>query len=409
APDHPKLKTVSRAFERIAEKPGFRFLGNVEVGRDIGGADLARLYDAVIYAVGAATDRHLGIAGEDLGGSHSATEFVGWYNGHPEYVESRFDLAAESAAIVGIGNVAMDIARILTTDPDHLATTDLAPYALNTLRGASVRTLHILSRRGPVQAACTTPELRELGEIEGVDVLVDPADLSLDPVSAERLAGDDRNAANNLTEFRRWAERGDTGASRRIVFHFCVSPIELSGTGKVEKVHLVRNHLLPDGRGDVRAVATDEGLALPAGLVFRSIGYRAVPIEGVPFDARRGVVPNAAGRVLASVDSGVPVPGLYVTGWIKRGPEGVIGTNKACAAETVSHLLADAEAGVIAPAPHRGEELDDLLARRNIRVVDWTDWQAIDRAETTRGAPAGRPREKFTSIAEMLEVLPRPE
>ena len=404
APDHPRIKSVTRVFDRIAAQPGFRFFGNVQIGEALSAPELRLHYDAVIHAFGAASDRHLGIPGEDLAGSHSATEFVGWYNGHPDYVESRFDLSVSAAVVVGIGNVTMDIVRILATDPDQLATTDLAPYALDALRRASPRTLHVLSRRGPAQAACTTPELRELGDIDGVDVLVDPADLELDPVSAAHLAGDDRTAVNNLVEFRRWAERGNTGAPRQIVFHFAASPTALLGDGRVAEVVVGRNRLLPDGHGDVRAVPAGTSTTLDAGLVFRSIGYRGVAIDGLPFDDSRGVIPNVGGRVVESPGSSTPVPGVYVTGWIKRGPQGVIGTNKACAAETVGHLLSDAESGVIVPAERRAAQLDDLLARRGVRVISWDDWQAIDRAEVARGLPAGRPREKFTSIAAMLDV-----
>ncbi|HEY3934158.1 MAG TPA: FAD-dependent oxidoreductase [Gemmatimonadales bacterium] len=405
APDHPKIKSVTRIFDRIAAQPGFRFFGNVQVGRDITVAELRTHYDAVIYAVGAETDRHLGIPGEDLRGSHAATELVAWYNGHPEFADREFDFSQRAAAVIGIGNVAMDAVRILSRSPDHLATTDLAVHALDAFRSGRLESLHLLSRRGPVQAACTTPELRELGELEGVDVIVDPADVELDPISADHLARDhDRTAENNLGLLRQWAARGSTGAPRRIVFHFCVSPVELIGSDRVEELRAVKNRLVADRHGSVRAEPTDAMIGLPVGLVFRSVGYRGIEIPGLPFDAERGIVPNISGRVVQAPGSATPVRGVYVTGWIKRGPHGIIGTNKSCAAETVDHLLADAVSGRLAPAVHRTEVFDALLAARGIEVVSWSDWQAIDRAEIGRGAPAGRPREKFTDFESMLQV-----
>lgn len=405
APDHPKIKSVARVFERIAAQPGFRFLGHVQVGRDVTAAELRHHYDAVIYAVGADTDRHLGIPGEHLAGSHPATQLVAWYNGHPEYADHTFDLTERAAAIIGIGNVAMDAVRILASAPDHLATTDLALHALEALRGANLQELHILARRGPVQAACTTPELRELGDLDGVDVIVNPLDLELDGVSAAHLANEeDRTAHNNLALLRHWAEHGSTGAPRRIVLHFCVSPTELLGETRVEGIRLVKNRLIPDLYGSVQAVPTDRLIDLPVGLVFRSVGYRGTALPGLPFDPRRGVIPNVTGRVVESPDSATAIRGVYVAGWIKRGPQGIIGTNKSCAAETVDHLLADAVSGRLSPAAGRSAELDALLTERGIDVTTWPDWQAIDRAEIARGKAAGRPREKFTDVAEMLAV-----
>lgn len=408
APDHPKIKSVTRVFERIASQPGFRFLGNVQVGRDITTAELRDHYEVVLYAIGAETDRHLGIPGEHLPGSHAATELVAWYNGHPEYADHRFDLTQRAAAVVGIGNVTMDAVRILARAPDHLATTDLAAHALKALRDARLAELHILARRGPVQAACTTPELRELGELEGVDVIVDPHDLELDAASVEHLAAaEDRTAENNLGILRHWAERGSTGAPRRIAFHFSVSPVEIVGDTRVESIRLVKNRLVHDGRGGVRADPTDESMTLPVGLVFRSVGYRGLELPGLPFDTGLGIVPNVGGRVVQAPGSATAVRGVYVAGWIKRGPHGIIGTNKACAAETVDHVLADSVSGRLAPAAHRADELDELLAERGIDVTSWTDWRAIDQAEVERGKAAGRPREKFVSIEEMLDVVRR--
>jgi ferredoxin--NADP+ reductase len=404
APDHPKIKSVTRVYEKIATQPGFRFVGHVEVGTDITIAELHAQYDAVILATGAQTDRQLGIPGEHLAGSHAATDLVGWYNGHPDFADRSFDFAQRSAVVVGIGNVAIDVARILAKSTDTLATTDLVGAALAALRDSSLDTIHILGRRGPVQAACTTLELREMGELEGVDAIVDPADLVLDPVSEAHLAtADDRTAMKNMEVFRAWAARGPTGAKRRVIFRFGVSPVEIIGDSRVAGVKVVRNALVPDGEGSVRAVPTDLTEVIPAGLVFRSVGYRGVPIDGVPFDERRGTIPHAEGRVLDT--AGTPVPGVYVCGWIKRGPSGVIGTNKSCAADTVASLLEDAAAGRIPAATGAPEPIEEMLADRGITTVEWPDWQAIDRAEMARGAPAGRPREKITSVTEMLDIV----
>jgi ferredoxin--NADP+ reductase len=406
APDHPKIKSVSRVFDRIASQPGFRFVGHVTVGEDLSHEQLRQHFDAVIYAVGAELDRHLDIPGEFLEGSHSATELVGWYNGHPSYADRRFDLAQQSAAVIGIGNVAMDTTRILLTPADQLAGTDLAATALAELGTSRLNAVHILARRGPVQAACTTPELKELGEIPGVDVIVDPADLDLDPISARHLAEDhDRTTENNIALFRHWAERGSTDAPRRIVFHFCVSPLELIGEGRVAVLRVVRNQLVPDGRGSVRAEPTDAIREVPVGLIFRSVGYRGTAIAGLPFDQQRGIVPNASGRVVESPGSATFVRGVYVCGWIKRGPHGIIGTNKTDAAETVDHLLADAVSGRLAPASGSPALLDQELADAGVDVTTWADWVVLDQAERDRGAQAGRPREKIVSVPEMLAAI----
>ncbi len=406
APDHPKIKSVTRIFERIAAQPGFRYFGHVEVGRDITIPELQAHYDAVIIATGAQTDRRLGIPGEHLAGSHAATDLVGWYNGHPDFTDRRFDLTQRAAAVIGIGNVAIDVARILARHPDSLATTDLVTDALAALGDSQLDTIYILGRRGPIQAAFTTPELRELGELDGVDVIVHAAELELDPVSAAHLAaGEDRTATRNIEILREWARRGATGAPRRIVFRFGVSPVEVVGEGHVEAVRIVRNALEPDGHGSVRAVPTEVHETLPVGLVFRSVGYRGVPIGGAPFDQRRGTIPNREGRVLVASDTDESVGGLYVCGWIKRGPSGVIGTNKACAADTVALLLEDAATGRLVRPPPAPESVDEVLADRGIEVAAWVDWQALDRTEQQRGAPAGRPREKVTGTVEMLDII----
>jgi ferredoxin--NADP+ reductase len=399
APDHPNINAVSRAFEKIAAQPGFRFLGNVEVGRDVEHADLVRLYDAVVYAVGAQTDRRMGIPGEDLDGSWPATAFVAWYNGHPDFQELAFDLDVERVVVVGNGNVAVDVARMLALTHEELAPTDTADAAIAAIAAAPIREVVVLGRRGPVQAAFTNPELKELGELAGADVIVDPADLELDEASEAQLA-DDTNAQRNIDVLREYAAREPEGKPRRVVLRFLVSPVALHGEERVESVELVRNRLEHDERGRIAAVATGEQETLPAGLVLRSVGYRGVAIPDVPFDEARGTIRNANGRVLD--EAGEHVPGLYCTGWIKRGPSGVIGTNKKDATETVSLLLEDVESGKLAPAGRSAEEVDALLDERAVSRIEYDGWSAIDTHERSRGEEQGRPRVKLCTWDELL-------
>jgi len=406
APDHPKIKSVTRIYDRIAAQPGFRFLGNVCVGRDLSHEELRAHYDGVIYTVGAQTDRTLGIPGEGLRGSHAATEFVGWYNGHPDFRDFQVDLSVEAAAVVGVGNVAMDVARILASRTADLTATDLAGHALEALGESKVRTVYVLGRRGPVQAAFTNPELREFGELPDADAIVDPRDLELDELSAAELAAaEDRTAEKNMATLREYASRLPLGRPHRVVFKFLTSPVEIVGTDRVEGIRVVRNRLESDGKGGVKAVATDETEVLPVGLVFRSVGYKGVALPGLPFDERSGTIPNANGRVLTAPGAADTLPGVYVAGWIKRGPSGVIGTNKPCAVESASQLLADRASGVL-PAPTGDRAaLDHLLSERGVRVVSFADWQRLDSLEVEQGKAAGRPRLKFTRIEEMLEAL----
>jgi ferredoxin/flavodoxin---NADP+ reductase len=399
APDHPKLKTVSRAFERIAELPGFRFLGNIAVGRDVHHSDLCRLYDAVVYTVGAQTDRRLGIPGEDLPGSWPATEFVAWYNGHPDYQDLEFDLDVERAVVIGVGNVALDVARMLALTPEELSPTDTTDAAIEAICGSSVKEIVVLGRRGPAQAAFTTPELIELGELAGADVIVDPADL-------EDAVPTDTNSERNVEVLREFATREPTGKPKRLVLRFCVSPVAVVGEDRVEGIELVHNRLETDESGAVRAVATDERETLDCGLVFRSVGYRGVALPEVPFDQGRGTIPNERGRVLG--DEGEPLDGVYCAGWIKRGPTGVIGTNKKDASETVELLLEDVESGRLARKPGvTAARVDELLAERGIRPVDYTGWTAIDEAERAAGEKLGRPRVKLCSWDELLAAAER--
>ena len=398
APDHPKLKEVSRAFERTARLPGFRFFGNVELGRDVSHDDLARVYDAVVYAVGAQTDRRLGIPGEDLPGSWSATELVAWYNGHPDFQELPFDLGHERAVVVGAGNVALDVVRMLALTDEELAPTDITDRAAEAIAASPLRELVLLSRRGPAQASFTTPELKELGELAGADVLVDPAELVLDSQSEASLE-QDTNSKRNMEVLREFAAREPSGKPRSIRLRFCVSPTAILGDDRVEGVEIVRNQLVAED-GRISAVPTGETETIPSGLVFRSIGYHGIPLPGVPFDERSGTIPNDGGRIL-DVD-GAPVPGAYVAGWIKRGPTGIIGTNKKDATETIASLLGDAESGRLDRSGAGAGAVVELLQERGAEPVVYAGWEAIDALERSRGEPHGRPRVKLCSWDDLL-------
>ncbi len=395
APDHENIKAVSRAFEKTAARPGFRFFGNVEVGRTVSHEELLRLYDAVVYTVGAQTDRRLGIPGEDLPGSWAATEFVAWYNGHPDFQDCAFDLSHERAVVVGNGNVAIDCARMLALTAEELAPTDTTHEAIGAICGAGVREIVMLGRRGPVQAAFTPPELKELGELAGADVIVDPRDLVLDAASARALDLDRERARRNYELLEEFAARPPAGGPRRIVLRFLVSPVAILGGDRVEAVEVVRNELVEEG-GRIVARPTGETEVVPAGLVLRSVGYKGVALAGVPFDERSGTIPNGGGRVAGSERT-------YVAGWIKRGPSGVIGTNKKDATETVELLLADARAGRLERADD-GSRLEDLLDGQGATYVDYAGWQAIDAAERRAGEPLGRPRVKLTAWETLLRT-----
>jgi ferredoxin--NADP+ reductase len=386
APDHPNIKAVSRAFEKTAAQPGFRFFGNVEVGRDVTHEELTRLYDAVIYAVGAQTDRRLGIPGEDLPGSWAATEFVAWYNGHPDFQHLEFDLSHERAVVIGNGNVALDVARMLALTPAELAGTDTTDPAIEAINEAGVREILVVGRRGPVQAAWTPVEVGELGELAGADVIVDPADLELDPASEAELAASPPTVRRNVDHLRDYAARTPTGKPRAIRLRFLTSPVAILGDGKVEAIELARNELV-----EGRAVQTEDRETVPCGIVFRSVGYRGVALAGVVFDEGTGTVPNEGGRV---------EPGIYVAGWIKRGPSGVIGTNKKDATETVQLVLEDSAAGLLSRA--KDESLEQLLEERGVEAVLYAGWEAIDLSERTAGEPHGRPRIKLASWDELL-------
>jgi ferredoxin/flavodoxin---NADP+ reductase len=404
APDHQEIKRLEETFDRETLGRGCRLLANVEVGVDVSHSELMRHYSAVIYATGAQTDKSLGIPGEDLLGSRPATEFVGWYNGHPDYRALEFDLSTERAVIIGNGNVAADVARILTLRPAELARTDIADHALEALRESRIRDVVVLGRRGPAQAAFTSAELRELGRLQGVEVRIDSTELELDPVSREWLATEGTfTARKNVDLLREFAARAPgPSAGRRISLRFLRSPLQIRGDGSVEAVDVHRNEIVRTDDGTLRARAVETDVeTIECGLVLRSVGYRAVPLPDVPFDERHFVLPNEHGRVLAP--DGEPLPGVYAVGWIKRGPTGILGTNKRDAEETVECLTDDLRSGALSPPPEPArEEIDALLAAHKPDVVTVDAWRAIDRQELERGSREGRPRVKLTSREELL-------
>ncbi|AAS05724.1 MULTISPECIES: FAD-dependent oxidoreductase [Mycobacterium avium complex (MAC)] len=399
APDHPKIKSISKQFEKTAADPRFRFFGNVSVGEHVQASELAERYDAVIYAVGAQSDRALNIPGEDLPGSIAAVDFVGWYNAHPNFEEATPDLSGSRAVVVGNGNVALDVARILVTDPDVLGLTDIADHALESLRPCGVDEVVVIGRRGPLQTAFTTLELRELGELDNVDVIVDPA--QLEGVTDEDAAAAGKTAKQNISVLRDYAKRSPRPGHRRIVLRFMTSPIEIKGDGRVESIVLGRNELVTDETGRVSARDTGEREELPVQLVVRSVGYRGVPTPGLPFDEKTATIPNTGGRVEGSRNE-------YVVGWIKRGPTGVIGTNKKDSQDTVDTLLADlANAGPdgLADFPDdHADRLADWLASRQPKLVTTAHWELIDAHERAAGEARGRPRVKLPSLAKLLRV-----
>ncbi|MGO9898529.1 MAG: FAD-dependent oxidoreductase [Solirubrobacteraceae bacterium] len=401
APDHPKIKSVTRVFEKTARQPGFCFCGNVDVGADVSHDQLAAAYDAVLYAVGTARDRRLGIAGEDLHGSYSATDFVAWYNGHPDYADCEFDLSARRAIVVGAGNVALDVARMLALSSDELAKTDVADHALVALGNSAVEEIVVLARRGPAQAAFTNPELRELADLELADVIVSQRDVELDAASEAWLEHADLTARKNVEVLTEYAKRPASGKPRRIFLRFLHSPVAIEGDGRVQSMIVERNELIAAADGSLRARGTGERERIETGLVLRSVGYVGAPLPGLPFDATTNTVMNEHGRVVDG-ESGAPLPGVYAAGWIKRGPFGVIGTNKKCAQETTTLLLADHAAGKLPQPSASPEELLDTLRDAGVRVVDYAGWEAIDAYERALGEASGRPRVKLVRREELL-------
>ncbi|MGU3499383.1 FAD-dependent oxidoreductase [Mycobacterium sp. C31M] len=395
APDHPKIKSISAQFAKTAEDPRFRFFGNVSVGEHVHAAELAQRYDSVVYAIGAQADRVLGIPGEDLPGSVSAVDFVGWYNAHPHFEETAPDLNVERAVVIGNGNVALDVARILISEPEILAQTDIADHALDRLGGRAVQEVIVVGRRGPLQAPFTTLELRELGHMEQmaeVDIVVERADF--DDISDEQLEAADKTVRTNIKVLREYAELQPAGAQRRVVFRFATSPIEIRGTDRVESIVLGRNELVDEG-GRVVAKDTGERDELPVQLVVRAVGYRGVAVDGLPFDERSGTIPHVDGRIEGREHE-------YVVGWIKRGPSGVIGSNKKDSADTVQTLLDGlGEPGFGA---EHAADLEQWLLSRQPKLVTDAHWQRIDAHERAVGEAQHRPRVKVTSVEKLLGI-----
>jgi ferredoxin--NADP+ reductase len=409
APDHPKIKSVIRVFEKTAKKDGFRFFGNVEVGTHLSHDELAERYDAVLYTTGASHDRRLGLPGEDLPGSHPATDFVAWYNGHPDAAGLEFDLSGKRAVVVGNGNVAVDVARMLALTERELRETDAADHAIEALAASSIEEIVVLGRRGIAQAAFTNPELRELGEMEDADVVVDPADVELDEGSRAWLDRDgaDVREQKNVEIATEYSTRTPGGKRRRVVLRFLASPVKIVGTDRVEGIEVSKNELVADDDGWLTARPTNETEVIDCDFVLRSIGYRGRPIPEVPFDDERATINNLDGRVLDPA-TGDAIPGVYTAGWIKRGPSGVIGTNKKCATDTVTMLLQDIEQGRLPTPARRDEDIAELVAARRPEHVDFAGWQRIDAHEKALGEPQGRPRVKLVSVDEMVDVAKAP-
>ena len=402
APDHPKLKQPILVYDKIARADDFNFIGNVSVGKDIAVTELRQNYHALIFAIGAQTDRKLNIPGEELAGSHTATEFVGWYNGHPDYRARSFDLSQEVAVIIGQGNVASDVCRMLAKTVDELKTTDIAEHALEALAESKVREIHIVGRRGPAQAKFTGKELKELGNLQHCEAIVNPSDLDMNPASLAELDDKGNSAGRkNVDLFKSFSSQPQSTKPRRCVFHFLRSPVELRGKERLEQIVLEKNYLEGEPFKQI-ATGMGEYLELDCGLLFRSIGYRGVAIPGVPFDDQRGVIRNQDGRI--ANDAGEVIPGMYVTGWIKRGPTGIIGTNRADSVATVDALMKDLQNFDPKQVPGAAG-LAARFEQLGVRVVNYQDWLKIDSQEIERGKPRGKQREKFTQIKEMLSIL----
>ena len=401
APDHPKLKQAIKVYARIAEAEEFNYIGNVSVGTDISVDELRESHHVVILTCGAETDRRLGIPGEDLHGSYTATEFVGWYNGHPDYRDREFDLSHETAVIIGQGNVAADVSRILAKTVDELKHTDIAEHALEVLAESKVKNIYVIGRRGPAQAKFTSKELKEFGALADCDPVIDGDELALNPESETELA--DRSNSGNKKIYGLFCGFVDRELSmdKRCIFTFLKSPREMLGEGRVERLLIEKNTLSGEPfRQSARG--SGETFTIDAGIVFRSIGYHGIPMSGVPFDESRGVFSNDKGRI---IKDGAVDRGLYTAGWIKRGPTGIIGTNKADSVETVGLLLEDIDKLDTGESKSGAAGCCEILDRRGVRHISFSDWKKIDAAEITRGQTAGKPREKYTSIDEMLALL----
>ena len=395
APDHGRTKEIVGQFERTASRRGVTFHFNTAVGRDVRHADLAASHHAVLYAVGASSDRRLDVPGEDLAGSHAASDFVGWYNGHPDHAHREFDLSNPHAVVIGNGNVALDVARILLADVEQLRATDISPHALAALSESAVRHVDVIGRRGVAQAAFTAKELIELGDLDGIDVSARPDEVALDAASRVQLGQPGQEMARfKAALVDEYARRAHHGHGRSIRLRFLVSPTQIHGDAKVTGVRLVRNALVAVD-GFVSAVPTEQVEDLACGLVLRSVGYRGEALPDVPFDPSHRTIPNSAGRVLRA-ETGETVAGVYAAGWIKRGPSGVIGTNKACAAETVAAIVEDYHSGRLEAPTRRPPVLAE-------EAFGWDGWKRIDAAETALGS-SQRPRHKLIDWTSLVSV-----
>jgi ferredoxin--NADP+ reductase len=413
APDHQNIKAVTRAFERTARSEGFRFFGNVKIGEQVSVEDLYAHYDQVVYAVGTESHREMGIPGEDLGGSFNATEFVGWYNGHPDFQDRDFDLEnVTTAVVVGIGNVAVDCARILVRDPGELATTDITDEALAALRKSAVREVYMLGRRGPAQAKFAPAEIKEIADCSGADLVLRPEDAALDPVSIGWLESlekrEQKNIQKNLDFLADCAASGEGAEARKVRLWLLTSPIELIGKdGRVAGAKLERNSLsIKKPGGEPRPSGTGEVEEIQCQLALRAIGYHGIPLPGVPFDDWYGIIPNEGGRVVDPKKDRAVVPGAYVVGWAKRGPSGLVGTNRACSFATVDLMLEDAR-GQTGPrdGAHTSEGALAMVKTRQPDFITFEDWQKLDAMELAAGEERGKVRHKFTSTAAALEAL----
>ena len=410
APDHQKIKSVVHVYNKLAADPRFRFFGSVEYGSNISIDDLRAHYHQIAFTTGAQSDRRLNIPGEDLEGSYPATKFVAWYNGHPDYANFKVNLSHPAAVVIGVGNVAIDVARMLCRTPDELGATDIADHALEALDNSGVKHVHLLGRRGPAQAAFSNPEISELGKLADAETRTLPEEVVLDEDS-RAAAGADPIVARKIKILEGYATQEPTQKPKRLTIRFLVSPVEIldDENGHVRAVRIVKNELYRDEQGNMRPRPTERFETIETGLVLRSVGYKGVPLAGLPFLDSRGIVPNDGGRVMdpqAGDPQGQQVTGVYVSGWIKRGPTGLIGTNKADAKETVASMLADLEKGFAGqPGDASRDSMERLLRDRGIRYVSYEQWQDIDRLEMARGMPDGRPRVKFTKREEIFEAL----
>ncbi len=404
APDHQKIKTVARIYDKVASHPQFRFFGLVEFGKHVKLSDLRRYYHQVIFATGAQTDRKIGIPCEDIPGSHTATEFVAWYNTHLEYTNYKVNLSGEKVVIVGVGNVAVDVARVLSLTKNEMQKTDIADYAMEQIAKSGIKEIFMLGRRGPAQAAFTNPELKELANLKDADLLTRADEIKPDPITLAQLKEKPDSATEKKLELLRDASRRVPSKSKKITIRFLVSPVEIIAgeNGRVKSVKVVKNRLYRSENGSLRPKPTDQTEEITADLVFRSVGYRGIALADVPFDEKQGVIPNEKGRILDRA-GGVAITGLYTSGWIKRGPTGVIGTNKRDSGETVNCMVEDIEAGkVFNPDLSSFKSIKQLFKHKSI---SYNDWLKVDSFEKEEGGKKGKPRDKVTNLNKILKIL----